>query len=271
MSSSGAEAAGSASTPSATTRAPRRRPGPRRRRCRAPRRASTRGGVERVQAQQPHGRGGRAADALVRRARRRRPAAPSPAARAARPSTTGWCAPAAGRRPARRVRPRARWRGRPASAAGRACGRRAAARGTAVRASAASSSTQRVASGGGRGGQRRRDQPGGVQPAAAEALQARGVGDPARRDGRLGPAGVGVPAGGEAAVGQDEQCCATGPSAASVRLDRRRHQKRKYRWAMGSSVAGCGSTSSPSMRTAKRVGVDLRPAAARCSRACPPW
>jgi hypothetical protein len=67
---------------------------------------------------------------------------------------------------------------------------------------------QRVVSGGGRGCQGGCGQAGGVQPAAAERLQTVDVAYGSAGDGGLDTAGVGVPSGGEAAVGQQEQGCA---------------------------------------------------------------
>ena len=78
--------------------------------------------------------------------------------------------------------------------------------------------------------ERRTDQPGGGQPAGQERLQRGQVGDPAGGDGGLQSAGVGVRAGREAAVGQQQE------------QTRRRHQNRKYRWAIGRRVTGYGST-----------------------------
>ncbi len=63
----------------------------------------------------------------------------------------------------------------------------------------------RIGTEGRRRRERGRHESRGVQPAPAEVGEARRVGDPSGPYGRLGPAGVGVAAGGEASVGQHQQ------------------------------------------------------------------
>lgn len=67
---------------------------------------------------------------------------------------------------------------------------------------------ERVEAVGRRRGERRGGEARGVQPAPAEVGEGVGVADAALGDGRFGAAGVGVPSGGEPAVGEDEECCA---------------------------------------------------------------
>src|SRR4051794_22975475 len=92
----------------------------------------------------------------------------------------------------------------------------------------------------GRGRQGRGHETRGGEASPQEVREIRQARDGPGRGGGLEAARMSVAAGRQPRVGEEQQ-----PGV---------HQNRKYRWAMGSSTAGAGSTSSPSIITVKVSG-----------------